>query len=276
MSQAPQLTPYYQLVNSDHNLQSLLSLPGCVADPSRAFIHGIMEPLKALKRLGKLGNNNEQLLCLLVIDGLCEAEIHRPDHGLTLGSFLAKHLEHFPDWLKIVCTVKSGMQEVTRALPFQTINLEKTDVDERLNKDMTDYINLRISKSLSLQANITPTSTSKIKEDFGGPKERITQYLVQMARGSFLYVKMTLDLLERGNLVIKSSSFNVLPTSLSEIFLLEFNLKFPSLKAFEKVQDILSTALASLVPLTPPEIFHCVNSLRIESKMQWGEFLVRI
>ena len=28
MSQAPQLTPYFQLVNSDPNIQNLLSLPG--------------------------------------------------------------------------------------------------------------------------------------------------------------------------------------------------------------------------------------------------------
>ena len=59
---------------------------------------------------------------------------------------------------------------------------------------------------------------------------------MQVARGCFLYVKMVLDLLERGHLVIKSSSFNVLPLSLAEIFLLEFNLKFPSARAFQKVR----------------------------------------
>ena len=65
--------------------------------------------------------------------------------------------------------------------------------------------------------------------------------MLQASHGCFLYVKMVLDLIERGFLVIKSSSFNVLPMTLSEIFLLEFNLKFPSTKAYEKVQDILAT-----------------------------------
>ena len=73
----------------------------------------------------------------------------------------------------------------------------------------------------------------------GSPEARITQFLVQVARVCFLYVKMVLDLLERGHLVIKSSSFNVLPLSLAEIFLLEFNLKFPSARAFQKVRTSL-------------------------------------
>eukprot|EP00095_Tigriopus_kingsejongensis_P002147 maker-scaffold583_size130250-snap-gene-0.13 protein:Tk02147 transcript:maker-scaffold583_size130250-snap-gene-0.13-mRNA-1 annotation:"protein tanc2 isoform x3" len=267
MSQAPQLTPYYQLVNSDPNLQNILSLPGCVADPSGSFINGIMEPLHALRRRGRLSADT----CVIVIDGLCDAEIHRPDHGHTLASFLNKHLNQFPDWLKIICTVRTGMQDITKALPFQRISLDKTDVDERLNKDMTDYISLRVTRSLSIQTNITPISV-RLE---GTPQERITMFLVQVAHGCFLYVRMILDLIERGHLVIKSSSFNVLPLSLSEIFLLEFNLKFPSLRSFEKVQDILATALASLIPMTAIDLFNSVNALHHSNTIQWGEFLMR-
>jgi hypothetical protein len=89
---------------------------------------------------------------------------------------------------------------------------------------------------------------------------------------------MTLDLIERGHLVIKSAtSFNVLPLTVSEIFMLEFNLKFPSSKSFEKIHDILSTALSSLTPLTSVELFHSVNALISEpaEQLQWGEFLMR-
>ena len=95
----------------------------------------------------------------------------------------------------------------------------------------------------------------------GSCESRLAQFLVAAARGCFLYTKMTLDLIERGHLKIKSSSFNVLPLTLSEIFMLEFNLKFPSSRAFDKVRDILSTALASLTPLTPVELFNSVNAL---------------
>ena len=51
MSQAPQLTPFYQLLGSDPNLQALLSLAGCVADPAAALVGGILEPLHGLRRL---------------------------------------------------------------------------------------------------------------------------------------------------------------------------------------------------------------------------------
>ncbi len=148
-------------------------------------------------------------------------------------------------------------------------------MDERLNKDMTDYLMSRISRSLTIQTNITPIM---IKQDANPPETRFTQFMVQASKGCFLYTKMILDLIERGHLVIKSSSsFNVLPLTLSEIFLLEFNLKFPSSKAFEKVHDILSSALSSLTPLTTVELFNSVNALvsDLEDQMSWGEFLMR-
>lgn len=84
-----------------------------------------------------------------------------------------------------------------------------------------------------------------------------------------------LDLIERGHLVIKSSSFKVLPVSLSEVFQLECNLKFSSVQAFSKVTDILSVCLASLVPLTVPEIYNGVNALQKEPDCNWPEFVSR-
>ena len=103
---------------ADQNIQQLLSLSGCVADPESALVKGILEPLTALKCTGKLSPN---ITCVIVVDGLCDAEIHRPDHGDTIGSFVSKHLLRFPSWLKIICTIRTNMQELTRCLPFQTI-----------------------------------------------------------------------------------------------------------------------------------------------------------
>ena len=237
---------------------------------------------------------------IIVIDSLCDAEIHKPDHGPTISSFLAQHLSAFPSWLKIIATIRTPMAETAKSLPFHRINLDKTDVDERLNKDMQNYIFLRVRKSPEIQANITPkfwkpnsdqrqspqmesegTSISQ-----GGPQDQLSQFLVRAAAGNFLYVKMVLDLIQRGKLVVKSASFKVIPLSLSEIYQLEFNLKFSSLKAFEKVEDILSVIVASLVPLTPLDIYNATNALRTASIpkigqesenlcVQWGEFLMR-
>ncbi len=232
---------------------------------------------------------NPDPACLIVIDGLCAAELHRPDHGHSLAAFLAAHLPSFPEWLKLVCTVRSqDAGTVARTLPFQRISLDKTDVDERLNKDTADYITARLAKSPQIRANITPRVVStrmmmKItaagqqhQQQSETPQSRFTQHLTRAARGCFLFIKMTLDLLERGHLVIKSSSgFNVLPTTLAQIYLLEFNLRFPSERSFEKVRAILSVALAALTPLTPAELLASVNALSKQPELMWGEFLMR-
>ncbi len=89
-------------------------------------------------------------------------------------------------------------------------------------------------------------------------------------------MKLSLDLLDRGHLVVKSSSgFNVLPMTLAQIYLLECNLRFPSERSFDKVRDLLQVSLAALQPLTPADLFSAVNALRVGEPMAWGEFLMR-
>ena len=57
--------------------------------------------------------------------------------------------------------MRSGLQDlVTRQLPFQRISLDKTDVDERLNKDMTDYILTRLEFEILLLTRIFTTKRS--------------------------------------------------------------------------------------------------------------------
>ena len=92
-------------------------------------------------------------------------------------------------------------------------------MDERVTKDLSDYVALRMAESQSIVTNITPTAR-KVTEE-GAQSARFQKYLVDTAKGCFLFVKLTLDLIERGHLVLKSSSFKVLPLSLSEVFLLE-------------------------------------------------------
>ncbi len=53
------------------------------------------------------------------MDGLCEAEFHRSDGGETVSSFLLRHLGDLPPWVRLVCTVRTGMADVVKAFPFQ-------------------------------------------------------------------------------------------------------------------------------------------------------------
>lgn len=47
---------------------------------------------------------------IILIDGLNEAEFHKPDFGDTIVSFLTKTINRFPPWLKLVVTVRTTLQ----------------------------------------------------------------------------------------------------------------------------------------------------------------------
>lgn len=270
LCQAPQLGAYRDYLISEPHLQGALSLKECITNPDLAFNRGIIEPLSTLKRIGKIDNYN----CIILIDALCEAEYHRPDHGDTITSFLIKHTPNLPSWLKVVATVRTQLQEITKQLPYTRISLDVSSNNDNLQKDMLDYINFRLHNSPSIQSNVTSSSSGKL-ESGNVSQHKFSQHLLNLSQGSFLFSKLTLDLLERGHLVAKSSGYKVLPVTLAQIYSLHFNLRFPTVRSFEKVTHILSVCLSALYPLTLVEIYYSVNSLLIENYLPWSEFLQR-
>lgn len=46
---------------------------------------------------------------IILIDGLNEAEFHKPDYGDTIASFITKIITKFPSWLKLVVTVRVNL-----------------------------------------------------------------------------------------------------------------------------------------------------------------------
>ncbi|GFY40967.1 protein TANC2 [Trichonephila inaurata madagascariensis] len=76
----------------------------------------------------------------------------------------------------------------------------------------------------------------------------------------------------KNHLVIKSSSFKVIPVSLDEVFTLMFSLRFPSTATFSKVKPILEICLASQRPLTAIEVFYSLESASVTPAFLWSEF----
>ncbi|XP_075222893.1 zinc-RING finger and ankyrin repeat domain-containing protein rolling pebbles isoform X4 [Lycorma delicatula] len=264
LCQAPQLTAYKEHLQNEPHLQVILSMKECIAAPDVAFKHGILEPLCSLRRVGKITPSHR---AVILVDALCEAEYHRPDTGDTIASFISRHAPSCPSWIKFILTVRTHLDEVMPPLPFQRISLDMcSENTENLQKDLLDYINFRVSNSPSIQSNVVAGAAGQF---------RFCQHLLGLAQGSFLFAKLTLDLLERGHLVAKSASYKVLPVSLAQIYLLHFNLRFPTVKSFEKVSSILSVCLAALFPLTLLEIYYSVNALCTENFLSWEEFLQR-
>ena len=114
MSQTPTLASYRRMIANDGGLQTMLSMSSCLSDPSRAFVAGVLEPLRILKSQGKIPIQR----CLILVDGLCEAEAHRTDNGDTLTSFLSLHLSRFPKFLRLIGTVRTNLLEIIKPFPL--------------------------------------------------------------------------------------------------------------------------------------------------------------
>lgn len=274
LCQAPQLISYREYLLSEPHIQGSLSQRECTVDPDLALSRGIIEPLSTLKKTNRLPETN----MVILIDAVCEAEYHRPDRGDTIASFLTRHAPNFPSWLKIICTVRTQLLECGKQLPYTRVSLDKSANDVaggNVTKDLSDYIGYRLTQSPAIQTNVTASVNGKAESSCSANQTRFASHLLALARGSFLFAKLTLDLIESGHLVAKSASYKVLPVSLAQIFQLHFNLRFPTATSFDKVQPLLGVCLAALYPLTLLEIFYSVNSLNTDHFVSWEDFLQR-
>uniref|UniRef100_H2Y6U7 NACHT domain-containing protein n=1 Tax=Ciona savignyi TaxID=51511 RepID=H2Y6U7_CIOSA len=210
---------------------------------------GIVEPLVKLRKANKLPRSN----MVIVIDALNEAELYRPDSGLSILLFLENHLRDFPDFLKIVATIRADDRSSVTNFPVSFVSLDGDNAN--ILRDSQLYINHRISCSNSL-ANLTLSG----KSDPAVAHKQLGQHLIKTAKGNFLFLRLTLDLIDKGSIVPKSSGFKVIPVSVHEVFLLMCNLRFMSYTSFDDVRDIVSIALASLYPLKDDQLYQAVCS----------------
>ncbi|XP_068605995.1 protein TANC2-like [Brachionichthys hirsutus] len=208
LNEAPQLLAYQELLQRSPQLQSILSLRSCIQDPSSALQRGILAPLDALYRDRKLHVARAGLLVL--IDGLNEAEFHRADYGDTLTSFLSQNIQSFPSWLKVITTVRTSQKDITASLPFHRISLDRMDENGAIDQDLQGYLMERIHSSVEIQGNVS-FSNDRLDSTV---LAKLISHLKSVSKGSYLYLKLTLDLIEGGYLVLKSSSFKLSDTKL--------------------------------------------------------------
>uniref|UniRef100_A0A673GDK1 Protein TANC2-like n=1 Tax=Sinocyclocheilus rhinocerous TaxID=307959 RepID=A0A673GDK1_9TELE len=268
LCRSPQLAAYRELLLKEPHIQSMLSLRSCVQDPPTAFRRGVLEPLDALYKERKITPDED---LIILIDGLNEAEFHKPDYGDTIVSFLCKTINKFPAWLKLVVTVRTSLQEITKPLPFHQISLDALEENDAIDHDLQGYILHRIHSSTEIQNNISLNGKMD-NTSFG----KLSSHLKALSQGSFLYLKLTFDLIERGYLVLKSTNYKVVPVSLAEVYLLQCNMRFPTQSSFERALPLLNVALASLHPLTDEQIYQAINSSSVKGTLEWDDFQQRI
>ncbi|NXT82213.1 TANC1 protein, partial [Zapornia atra] len=267
LCRSSQLAAYRDLLIKEPHLQSMLSLRSCVQDPAAAFRRGVLEPLSNLRKERKIPEEDY----IILVDGLNDAEFHKPDYGDTLSSFITNIICKFPPWLKLVVTVRTNFQEVVSSLPFTAISLDSFPDNKEIHDDLNAYIQYRINNSQEIMNNIA--LNGKADTAIIG---KVSNHLIMRSLGSYLYLKLTLDLFQKGHLVIKSASYKVVPVSLSELYLLQCNMKFMTNSAFERALPILNVTLASLHPMTDDQIFQAINAGQINGEQQWEDFSQRM
>lgn len=90
--------------------------------------------------------------------------------------------------------------------------MDKTSNDvagNNVTKDLSDYIGYRLAQSPAIQTNVTASVNGKTESSCSANQTRFASHLLTLARGSFLFAKLTLDLIESGHLVAKSASYKV-------------------------------------------------------------------
>ncbi|XP_076872168.1 protein TANC1 [Brachyhypopomus gauderio] len=261
LCRAPRLGPYRELLLREHQLQSLLSLRSCVQDPVTAFRRGVLEPLSLLRKERKITEDDY----IILVDGLNEAEFHKPDYGDTIASFISKIISKFPTWLKLVVTVRVNLLEVTSRLPFPAISLDEFH-NKAIVADMHAYVQQRVERAPSVLAADPKVETPA----------KLTSLLVSRSQGSYLYLTLALDLLEQGRSLSTIPACQTGPGSLSELYQLQCAARFPTPAAFERAVPVLNVALASLHPLTDEQLFRALNAGGLQGALEWPDFQQRM
>ena len=113
---------------------------------------------------------------------------------------------------------KDGSSEPKR---FYRVNLDSMSSDTvGPYPDLHNYILYRVRTSEALMSYISANPARNQQS-----LEKFSAHAQKQSKGSFLYVQLLLDMIERGYLVIRDDDYSIMPKDLSELFLLQFNLR---------------------------------------------------
>uniref|UniRef100_A0AC34Q306 Rolling pebbles n=1 Tax=Panagrolaimus sp. JU765 TaxID=591449 RepID=A0AC34Q306_9BILA len=190
--------------------------------------------------------------CFIVaIDGLDEADFHRNENGESIAWLLKQVQNELPPWLRFILT--SAAYPPLVDLKVRTIEIDDAEMDQRVKRDgrlLTDY---RITISPRLEQKFRILQELDTNGD-------IVDELVTLSQGNHLYLQLILDLIEQDKIHLETCNISLLPTTLSQLYLLLLNIHYPIISQFNEITDILSILIASLKPLNFDQILKMLNS----------------
>jgi hypothetical protein len=234
--------PAYEALVGRPPYSDVLTESRCDRAPESAFEEGI---LAALTQSGPPREGS----WMLVIDALDEGMVPQGG-GVSIVGLLARHVDRFPEWLKVVATSR-GEPDVLDQLSSLSPRILRAQ-DPQNVKDLEDYIAARLS-SPAIAARVT-----------AGDVGRVASSLAATAVGNFLYAQQALDAVERG--VLPVAELGQLPPGLRQQYEWFFTRQFGSPDAWAFVRPVFEALVAAQEPVTD-DILAAASGLDVDDTL---------
>nr|XP_046271711.1 protein TANC2-like isoform X2 [Scatophagus argus] len=114
---------------------------------------------------------------------------------------LQGHPSECQDRILGVVAVNRTTEDITGSLPFHHISLDRMEENNAIDQDLQGYLMQRIHSRAEIQSNVS-LSNGRLDNT---ALAKLISHLKSLSKGSYLYLKLTLDLIEGGYLVLVTS-----------------------------------------------------------------------
>lgn len=157
----------------------------------------------------------------------CSNSDYSRDENRSITNLVVQLMSLTPSWIKwIVFGDSTIIHAISKWQCSMIVSLQPDTYDRgsdsasSCEKDIMGYVAFRLHVINKMSPNVCfGTSPAYLKE--------FQEHMLKQSKGNLLYCQLVLDLIESGNLVLKTPNFKVLPIDLHEALLLLLNLKFP-------------------------------------------------
>lgn len=253
----------------------------CLQDAVKIFKNYIINPIK------KICQDNAKIFdyFVLQIDDISASNYHRSSStkSLSLLDLLTSCQTYLPDCCKILLTVRSENKSLLNCFNSNYL----TTIELSPSNDEYEYCFNRLS-IITKNRRIFPSGFSNRKDSGNQPShagnlntskpenlnssansnhrniEELSRFLYKISKGDFLYLTLTLDLIESGIIRLKANNYSTIPQNRWQAINHLFKSKTQVTTMFSPLMhDILAVVLASLRPLSEEQLYRTLACLEL-------------
>jgi hypothetical protein len=164
---------------------------------------------------------------------------------------LARHIERFPSWLRIVATTRRDPAVLQRLSGLRALRLDAQD--PRNLEDIREYVNRRLAEA---------PLRNKLEESRRSV-EAVREQLCSKSDGNFLFLREAFRGIERG--LYDFARLEELPPGLNGLYLWFFERQFPTDTSWEDAQRVLEVVVAAQEPFTVEQLARATHLDRAQA-----------